>query len=98
MKAKQPRGVNQEIPAHRKGNLRPNFPVKYHVKCAHCYLNVYNRLGNSLKNYQTLYPSRGDALPSSSNNFRSTEQLKSLYPCLCGANMKRLRSAEGRKK
>lgn len=53
MKAKKAREVNQEIPAHRKGNLRPNFAVKYHVKFAHWYLNVYNRLGNSLKSYQT---------------------------------------------
>lgn len=52
MKAKEARGVNQEIRAHRKGNLKTDIAVKYYVKLAHCYLNVNNRLGNSLKRYQ----------------------------------------------
>lgn len=49
MKAKETRSVNQEIPAHGKGNLKPDFAVKYYVKLADWYSNVYNRLGNSLK-------------------------------------------------
>lgn len=43
MKAKEARGVNQEILAHKKGNLKPDFAVKYYVKLAHWYLKVYNR-------------------------------------------------------
>lgn len=52
MKAKEARGVNQEIPAHRKGNFKTDFAVKYYVKLAHWYLDVNNRLDNSLKSYQ----------------------------------------------
>lgn len=31
MKAKEARGIHQEIPAHRNENLKPDFAVKYYV-------------------------------------------------------------------